>query len=589
MDLTGKLSASKNELEVICDNTERLDRIPLTSDFNKNGGLHNPVWLLECPPVHLSPDAFGLYRLHVSPVEVSDEKALGKAETRICNASGAEAPVKVVWTLSNAEGEEVLSHSETVSVAAGASADVVWDFTLENPHLWNGIPDPYLYTVSVEAGKDRAQTEVGFRYFAMDRVKGFQLNGKSYPLRGVSMHQDKADKASALWQEDYDADYEIVRELGANFLRLAHYPHNDYAFRLCDRMGIIVQTEIPWVNNCGEDAPEAYFDNIFQQMEEMVTSLYNHPSICFWGMWNELDSWGNIRGKLQGALDTRRVVEETAKLYDFTKKLDPYRYVGLTDDSMFQREGYTELKADYYSENRYHGWYYNYGNFWGLADDMEWIQQNMGIANLSEYGVGINPNCHTWDPSDVVRDPSDSLHYEEYGNLAHEAFAQQIAQAPYLNFTSIWVMFDFAVAARQEGFLDCNNGYAFIYNDDRKFTNDKGLVSRSRNVKKDVFYLYKSWWNKEEETVHIANTRLKYCPPLRDFTLTVYSNAPSLEVVNNGQVIRGAAYTGEPTGVIWKFPVRMGNTTTTFRVQSPSGTYDELTLEPLTNIAIPAF
>ena len=589
VDLTGKLTASKNELEVICDNTERLDRIPLTSDFNKNGGLHNPVWLLECPPVHLSPDAFGLYRLHVSPVEVSDEKALGKAETRICNASGAEAPVKVVWTLSNAEGEEVLSHSETVSVAAGASADVVWDFTLENPHLWNGIPDPYLYTVSVQAGKDRAQTEVGFRYFAMDRVKGFQLNGKSYPLRGVSMHQDKADKASALWQEDYDADYEIVRELGANFLRLAHYPHNDYAFRLCDRMGIIVQTEIPWVNNCGEDAPEAYFDNIFQQMEEMVTSLYNHPSICFWGMWNELDSWGNIRGKLQGALDTRRVVEETAKLYDFTKKLDPYRYVGLTDDSMFQREGYTELKADYYSENRYHGWYYNYGNFWGLADDMEWIQQNMGIANLSEYGVGINPNCHTWDPSDVVRDPSDSLHYEEYGNLAHEAFAQQIAQAPYLNFTSIWVMFDFAVAARQEGFLDCNNGYAFIYNDDRKFTNDKGLVSRSRNVKKDVFYLYKSWWNKEEETVHIANTRLKYCPPLRDFTLTVYSNAPSLEVVNNGQVIRGAAYTGEPTGVIWKFPVRMGNTTTTFRVQSPSGTYDELTLEPLTNIAIPMF
>ena len=589
VDLTGKLTRSKNEVEVICDNEERLDRIPLTSDFNKNGGLHNPVWLLECPQVHISPDAFGLYRLHVSPVSVSDEKAVGKAETRVCNASGADAPVKVEWTLSNAEGEEVLSHSETVSLSAGESADVVWDFTLENPHLWNGIPDPYLYTVSVKAGKDHAQTEVGFRYFAMDRVKGFQLNGKSYPLRGVSMHQDKAGKASALWQEDFDADYEMVRELGANFLRLAHYPHNDYAFRLCDRMGIIVQTEIPWVNNCGENAPEAYFDNIFQQMEEMVTSLYNHPSICFWGMWNELDSWGNIRGKLQGALDARRVVDETAKLYDFTKKLDPYRFVGLTDDSMFQRDYYTELKADYYSENRYHGWYYNYGNFWGLADDMEWIQQNMGVTNLSEYGVGINPNCHTWDPADVVRDPSDSLHYEEYGNLAHEAFAQQIAQAPYLNFTSIWVMFDFAVAARQEGFLDCNNGYAFIYNDDRKYTNDKGLVSRSRNVKKDVFYLYKSWWNKEEETVHIANTRLKYCPPLKDFTLTVYSNAPSLEVVSNGQVIRGAAYTGEPTGVIWKFPVRMGNSTTTFRVQSPSGTFDEMTLEPLTNIDIPMF
>ena len=589
VDLTGKLTSGKNELEVVCDNSEVLDRIPLTSDFNKNGGLHNPVWLLELPPVHLSPDAFGLYRLHVSPVEVSDQKALGRAETRICNASGAEAPVQVVWTLKDADGAEVLSKSETVSVAAGASADVAWDFTLEQPHLWNGVPDPYLYTVSVQAGKDQAQTEVGFRYFQMDRVKGFLLNGKSYPLRGVSMHQDKADKASALWQEDIDADYAIVRELGANFLRLAHYPHNDYAFRLCDRMGIIVQTEIPWVNNCGVNAPEAYFQNIYQQMEEMVTSLYNHPSICFWGMWNELDSWGNRRGVLQGELDARRVVDETARLYDFTKKLDPYRYVGLTDDSMFQRDYYTELKADYYSENRYHGWYYNYGDFWGLADDMEWIQQNMGVTNLSEYGVGINPSCHTWNPMEVVRDPSDSLHLEEYGNLAHEAFAQQIAQAPYLNFTSIWVMFDFAVAARQEGFLDSNNGFTYIFNDKRKYTNDKGLVTRDRKTKKDVFYLYKSWWNKEEETVHIANKRLKFCPPSQDITLTVYSNAPSLQVISRGVAIRGAAVTGEPTGVIWKFPVRMGTETTTFRVESPSGTYDEITLEPVTNISIPMF
>ncbi len=589
VDLTGKLTARKNQLEVICDNAEDLDRIPLTSDFNKNGGLHNPVWLLECPPVHLSPDAFGLYRLHVSPLEVSDERALGRAETRICNASGAGAEVPVKWTLSDAEGAEVLSFSQTVSVPGGEWADVAWDFTLEQPHLWNGKPDPYLYTVSVQAGQDRACTEVGFRYYRMDLVKGFQLNGKSYPLRGVSMHQDKDGKASALSQADFDADYETIRDLGANFLRLAHYPHNDYAFRLCDRMGIIVQTEIPWVNNCGENASEAYFDNIFQQMEEMVTSLYNHPSICFWGMWNELDSWGNVDGKLQGRLDARRVVDQTARLYDFTKQLDPYRLVGLTDDSMFQRDYYTELKADYYSENRYHGWYYNYGKFWGLADDIEWIQKNMGIVNLSEYGVGINPYCHTWKQEAIVRDPSDSLHLEEYGNLAHEAFAQQIAQAPFLNFTSLWVMFDFAVASRQEGFVDCDNGYAFIYNDKRKFTNDKGLVTRDRKVKKDVYYLYKAWWNKDEETVHIANRRLKYCPPSLDFQLTVYSNAPSLTVYCGGQAIRGAAYTGEPTGVIWKFPVRMGETTTTFRVESPNGTSDEITLEPVTSIVFPMF
>ncbi|MBR1569643.1 MAG: hypothetical protein IJ651_02795 [Bacteroidales bacterium] len=581
VDVTGKLAESANELEVICDNSEVLDRIPLTSDFNKNGGLHNPVWLLECPPVHFSPDAFGLYRLHVSQVEVSDGKAVARAETRVCNASATEQNVDIVWTLSDASGAAVLTGAGSVPVAAGGSANVSWDFTLDQPHLWNGTIDPYLYTVSVKAGNDEASTEVGFRYYAMDREKGFFLNGKSYPLRGVAMHQDKEGKASALWQADYDADYEIVRELGANFLRLAHYPHNDYAFRLCDRMGIIVQTEIPWVNNLGVDAPEGYFQNIYQQMEEMVTSLYNHPSIVFWGMWNELDSWGNRPGTLQGALDARRVVDESARLYDFTKKLDPYRYVGLTDDSMFQRDYYTELKADYYSENRYHGWYYNYGNFWGLADDIEWIQQNMGVTNLSEYGVGVNPYCHTWDPAGIIRDRTDSLHVEEYGNLAHEAFAQQIAQAPYLNFTSIWVMFDFAVASREEGFVDTDNGYLFRFNDDRKYTNDKGIVTRDRKLKKDSFYLYKSWWNKSEETVYIANKRLKYCPASVDLTLTVYSNAPSLQVMCDGAVIRGAAVTGEPTGVIWKFPVRMGDKATTFRVQSPSGTYDEITLQPL--------
>ena len=589
VNLTGKLAQGGNQLEVVCDNSEALDRIPLTSDFNKNGGLHNPVWLLECPPVHLDPEAYGLYRMHVSQVEVSDDKAVARAETRICNASATEQAVDVTWTLSDASGAAVITGAGSVSIAAGASANVSWDFTLDQPHLWNGTLDPYLYTLSVKAGTDEASTEVGFRYYAMDRVKGFQLNGKSYPLRGVAMHQDKDQKASALWKEDFDADYAIVKELGANFLRLAHYPHNDYAFRLCDRMGIIVQTEIPWVNNCGENAPEAYFENIYSQMKEMVTSLYNHPSIVFWGMWNELDSWGNRPGVLQGSLDTRRVVEETARLYDFTKALDPSRFVGLTDDSMFQRDGYTELKADYYSENRYHGWYYNYGNFWGLADDMEWIQQNMGVTNLSEYGVGVNPYCHVWDQADIVRDRTDSLHIEEYGNHAHEAFAQQIAQAPYLNFTSIWVLFDFAVASREEGFVDTDNGYRFVYNNSRKYTNDKGLVTRDRSLRKDAFYLYKSWWTKEEETVHIAGKRLRECPAGQDRILTVYSNAPSLEVLSNGQVIRGSAYTGEPTGVIWRFPVRMGSKTTTFRVQSPSGTFDEITWEPIGDIQFPAF
>ena len=289
------------QVEVICDNTEDIEMIPVSSDFNKNGGLHNPVRLLLYDDVYFSPEEYGPYRLHVVQKEVTDDKAVVEVKAHIRNVGNAvDAPVRVV--IKDAAGQVVAQDVSDVSLEAGGAQEFAKALTLENPHLWNGTVDPYLYTVEVSVAKDVASTEVGFRYFSVDREKGFSLNGKPYPLRGVSMHQDMYGKASALTKEDIANDYAVVKELGCNFLRLAHYPHNDEAFRWCDRMGIIVQTEIPWVNICGVRASEAYFDNIHQQMWEMVTSLYNHPSICFWGMWNELDSWGN-RENFQGRLD----------------------------------------------------------------------------------------------------------------------------------------------------------------------------------------------------------------------------------------------------------------------------------------------
>ena len=569
------------QVEVICDNTEDIELIPVSSDFNKNGGLHNPVRLLVYDDVFFSPEgAYGPYRLHVVQKEVADDKAVAEIRAQIRNAGRAvQCPVAVV--IKDASGKVVAEDVSQVSMESGAVQEFAKTLTLDNPHLWNGTIDPYLYTVELSVGKDVACTEVGFRYFSVDREKGFSLNGKPYPLRGVSMHQDMYGKASALTKEDIANDYAIVEELGCNFLRLAHYPHNDEAFRLCDRMGIIVQTEIPWVNICGVRASEAYIDNIHQQMWEMVTSLYNHPSICFWGMWNELDDWGN-RENFQGRLDEDRVVAETARLYDYAKSLDPTRCVGLTDDSVFQRDRYTELKADYYSENRYHGWYYNYGDFSGLTAEMTWIRDTMGPANISEYGVGVNPFCWTWDDAAVRRDRTDSLHFEAYGNHSHESHAQQIAQMPWLNFTSLWILFDFPVADRHEGFVDSADGVNYVANPARMYMNDKGLITRDRQTKKDVFYLYKSWWNHEAETVYITGRRLAYRPAGQTFTLTVYSNAPSLTLYRDGEEVASLSSSGEPTGVIWKFPsVTMGTGDTTFKVVAPDGTADEVTWKVL--------
>ena len=571
VDLSGRLTLRKNVLEVVCDNTMDLEMIPISSDFNKNGGLHNPVWLLQFKGGHFSPSAYGPYRMHVSQLSVSDDEAVAEARVNVIGGKGT-----VRWKLLDANGTRVLeSESET-----GDDGESVWSFRLPEPHLWNGTADPYLYRVTADIDGDHAETEVGFRYFRMDRDNGFFLNGKPYPLRGVSMHQDMDGKASALTKDDYDADYAIVRELGCNFLRLAHYPHNDYAFRLCDRMGIVVQTEIPWVNICGERATEAYFHNIHRQMEEMTGSLYNHPSIIFWGMWNELDSWGNTE-QFQGPLDARRAVDETARLYDYAKELDPYRYVGLTDDSVFQRDYFTSLKSDYYSENRYHGWYYDYGHLERFSPTMNQIHETMGITNVSEYGYGINPYCHTWSEAAIVRDRTDSLHFEEFGNRAHECIAGQIAGMPWLNFTSLWILFDFPVANREEGFMDSSDGVYFNVHEDRKYMNDKGLITRDRKTRKDVFYQYKAWWNHTEETVYITGRRLEKRPAFQEFNLTVYSNASALTLFKDGVEVARQESSGDPTGVVWSFPVAMTGSRTTFRIMSDTGKTDEISINTI--------
>ncbi len=569
VNLKGLAGKGSNTVEVVCDNTQDLELIPLSSDFNKNGGLHNPAWVFQPRGVHFSPSHYGLYRMHVTQLEVSNSMAHARVQAFVSGAA------RVTLKVRDASGKTVFKETRR------AEGEYESEFSIPSPHLWNGTEDPYLYTVELSTGSDRAVTEVGFRYYSMSKDGGFMLNGRSYPLRGVCMHQDLDGKATALDYADYDADYRTVKELGCNFLRLAHYPHNDYAFRICDRLGIVVQTEIPWVDACGVNATDAYFQNIQSQMREMIVNLYNHPSIFFWGMWNELRGSAKI-DKFQGPLDTQKVVAWTAELYRLAKSLDPSRPVGLTDCTIFKRDGYKGLQADFYSQNQYFGWYKTYGDFSGITPTMEWIRDNMGPSNISEYGVGVNPFCHTWNQEDIRRYADDKRHVEEYGNLLHESHAQQIAQMPWLNFTSIWILFDFPVASRLEGFMDSSDGVTYTENPDRKYMNDKGLITRDRKTRKDSFYLYKSWWNKSEETVYIAGRRLLKRPAGTEFTLTVYSNAPSLRLLQDGKEIAALGESGEQTGVIWTFHgLSIPSEGATFSVVSPAGTSDSVSFQAL--------
>ena len=585
VNVTESLRKGNNTVEVICDNREDLNMIPVSSDFNKNGGLHNPVWLLEMDDVYMSPEEYGVYRIHCDAPTVSRAKVAANIRTKIVNNGSKAADIKVRVQLVESDGTLGYQADREIHIAPFSDFDFEHEMLCKGIRFWNGTKDPYLYTVRVELFKgkrmmDIAETKYGFRSYEMDPERGFLLNGEPYPLRGVCMHQDTDGKASALTEADYRRDYRIVKELGANFLRLAHYPHNDLAFRLCDSLGIIVQTEVPWVNVCGANAKQAYFNNIRHQMKEMVTNLYNHPSIVFWGMWNELDEWGN-NNDLQGPFDAPTVVYETGKLYEFTKKLDPYRFVGFTDDSRLARDGYAGLAGDYCSQNIYYGWYWTPNDFSGFLESVSKVreQRGKGPVNVSEYGVGINPFCHVWDPAKAIRDKEDdSRHYEEYGNKFHEAYVRQIARMPWLVFTSAWVLFDFPVASRTEGYMDSADGEKFVRNDDRKYMNDKGFVTRDRQTKKDVFYLYKSLWNKKETTVYITSRRLRYIPAGQDFSIKVYSNAKNLTLYQNGRIVTKKYRSEEETGVIWTFSgIRLKKDSDTFKVVAGDGTKDEVT------------
>ena len=367
------------------------------------------------------------------------------------------------------------------------------------------IDDPYLYTVTARLQRrnetfDEVNARVGVRSFSCDPEKGFIINGKETPLRGVSRHQDMLYKGNALSKEEHYHDAELIKELGANTIRLAHYQHNQYFYDACDELGFVIWAEIPFISVMNKD-PEAH-QNCISQMKELVIQNYNHPSICFWGISNEI---------LIGGI-SEQLVENHKELNALVKELDPTRLTTIAHVSMTPIESPLHHITDVISYNHYFGWYGG-----KMEDNGPWMDNFHKVhpdlcVGMSEYGCegiityhGPNPACKDYS--------------EEYQALYHEHMAKMLDERPWIWSSHVWNMFDFGCAARDEGGVAGRN--------------NKGLVTMDRKTKKDSYYIYKAYWNKAP-MVHICGRR--YAQRAGETTeIRVYSNQPTVTLYLNGE------------------------------------------------------
>ncbi len=482
----------KNLLVIRVDNSPN-DRVyPQQADFTFYGGLYRGVNLIAVPNAHFTLDHWGGPGIKVTP-EVSGAAARVKAEAFL---SGDIAGKTVVFSLYDREGKE-LERQET-----GADQPSV-TFLLENAHLWQGRKDPYLYSMTVrllegEKELDSVSARFGCRAYVIDPEKGFFLNGESYPLRGVSRHQDRPKIGNALLPEHHREDMDLICELGATTIRLAHYQHDQYFYDLCDERGLVVWAEIPYISSHMPNGRE----NTLNQMRELIVQNYNHPSIVVWGLSNEITMGGEPNEDL---LENHRLLNNLAH------QLDPTRKTVMACLSTCDPDWELVKLPDVLSYNHYFGWYGGDVSMYGpWLDDFhrKFPQTPIGI---SEYGCEAL-NWHT-------SHPEAGDYTEEYQAYYHQETIKQLFTRPYLWATHVWNMFDFAADARAEG---GENGM-----------NHKGLVTFDRKYKKDSFYAYKAWLS-EEPFVHICGKR--YVDRTEDVTqVTIYSNQPQVELFADGK------------------------------------------------------
>ena len=525
----------ENALLVRVNNGEQLDVMPLVGDFNFYGGIYRDVSLLVTNETCITPLDYASPGVYLSQKEVSRSQAKVEALVKLSN-KGEQRNVKVQVEVK--EGDKIVysGHQDT-QLAPDAQGQTLIPFTLQKPHLWNGRKDPFMYQVELTLWDkdqllDKVVQPLGLRYYHVDPEKGFFLNGEHLTLQGVCRHQDRAEIGNALHEAHHQEDVSLMLEMGINAIRLAHYQQAEKMYDLMDEAGVITWAEIPFVGPGGYldkgfvDSP-TFRTNGKLQLTELIRQNYNHPSICFWGMFNELKEAGD------------NPVEYVKELNKLAHQEDPTR----PTTSASNQGGKLNFITDVIAWNRYDGWYGGMPDALGHFLDKTHKENPELCIGISEYGAGASIYHQT--DSLVRPQPAAFWHPENWQTYYHMANWKIIHERPFVWGSFVWNMFDFGAAHRHEG--------------DRTGINDKGLVTFDRKTKKDAFYFYKANWN-NERMIHLAGKRcINHRAEKANFM--VFTNCGKAELFVNGKsqgVMNADAY----ATIEWKgITLKEGNNT----------------------------
>ena len=545
VELTGSLKfGAENHLLVKADNQSRPDVIPVNHQlFGVYGGIYRPVWLIVTEGTNITITDHASPGVYVRQQNVSHKQADVSIRVKLDNGTLTPSDVTLENTIYTREGKRVASESRDISLTPQGTQAFTMNFRIKKPHLWQGREDPYLYRVVTRLKQkgqiiDEQVQPLGLRRYEAIAGKGFFLNGKKYPMYGVTRHQDWWQKGSALTNREHDIDLATIMDVGATTVRFAHYQQSDYIYSRCDSLGLVIWAEIPFVNRVtGEE-----WENAHSQLRELIRQSYNHPSIYVWGLHNEVYSPTDYTAQL------------TQSLHDLAKTEDPDRMTvsvngyGIAQHSVNQN-------ADIQGMNRYFGWYEKkIGDIdaWveGLEKNYPW-QRLM----LTEYGADANIEHQT----ELL---GESLNWgrpyypETFQTKTHEYQWSVIAKHPYILASYLWNTFDFGCPMWTRGGVACRNL--------------KGLVTFDRKTKKDSYFWYKANWSKDP--VLYLTQRRNTDRERRNTSITVYSNRGIPSVTLNGKTL--PAPRKGYTDVHWIFDnvtLQDGPNTIQAQVKAPEG------------------